>query len=129
MFTQTWKKYLPVIHILLKRSVNGPQSLDMNRSDFERAAGGRKVKLNFSFTLTKGKPAINSAATPLVRDLVTLLAEDPATRALLQQQIIDFSMNSSCQLQITPVGIVASTETVDSDSADTGDAGDNSASN
>jgi len=34
MFTQTWKKYLPVILIMLKRSVNGDQSLSMNHTDF-----------------------------------------------------------------------------------------------
>jgi hypothetical protein len=42
MFVQTWIKYLPVIKILLKRSVNGDQTLAMNASDFQRAAGGRK---------------------------------------------------------------------------------------
>ena len=54
MFTQAWNKYLPVIRILMKRSVNGPQKLDTNRTDFERAAGGRKLKFTFStVTLTR----------------------------------------------------------------------------
>ena len=55
MFVQTWNKYLPVIRILLKRSANAEQRLDMNKSDFQRAAGGKKVKFTFSILLTKGR--------------------------------------------------------------------------
>ena len=44
MFLQTWNRYLPVIKILLKRSVNAEQTLDMNSSDFQRASGGKKIK-------------------------------------------------------------------------------------
>jgi hypothetical protein len=55
MFLQTWNKYLPVIKILLKRSVNGEQTLDMNSSDFQRASGGKKVKFTFSIPLIRGR--------------------------------------------------------------------------
>ena len=44
MFTQTWKKYLPVIILLLKKTNAEQQVLSMNHTDFERAAGGRKIK-------------------------------------------------------------------------------------
>ena len=40
MFLQTWKKYLPVIILLMKRSEKGEQVLDMNYTDFQRATGG-----------------------------------------------------------------------------------------
>ena len=43
MFTQTWKKYLPVILILMKKSALEDQVLKVNQTDFERAAGGRKI--------------------------------------------------------------------------------------
>ena len=42
MFLQTWNRYLPVIKILLKRSVNAEQTLDMNSSDFQRASVEKK---------------------------------------------------------------------------------------
>ena len=35
MFLQTWKKYLPVIILLMKRSEKGEQVLDMNYTDFQ----------------------------------------------------------------------------------------------
>ena len=49
MFLQTWSKYLPVIKILLKRSINAQQTLDMNSTDFQRASGGKKVKFTFRY--------------------------------------------------------------------------------
>ncbi len=47
MFSQTWKKYLPLLTMFLKKSANGPQTIQLNQTDFERALGGRKLKLSF----------------------------------------------------------------------------------
>ena len=38
MYTHIWKKYLPIIRILLKKSITESQVLDLNRIDFERAS-------------------------------------------------------------------------------------------
>jgi hypothetical protein len=128
MFTQAWKKYLSVIYILLKRSVNEEQTLHMNRSDFERAAGGRKIKFNFSVTLNKGKLEINSTAAPLVKDLVALLTEDPTTKPLIRQQNFELVMSSNFQLVIRATGPVVSAESNSSDESGVVSE-DNSASN
>lgn len=101
MFTQTWKIYLPVITILMKRAVSGEQTLKMNLTDFERAAGGRKIKFSFNnLVLTNGK--INSLVqhTNLAKDLGMLLQEDEQTRKLLQKKEFRFSMTADIQLTI-----------------------------
>ncbi|HQW44588.1 MAG: hypothetical protein IPP02_13640 [Chitinophagaceae bacterium] len=100
MFSQAWKKYLPVITILMKRSPNGEQTLDMNKTDFERAAGGRKAKLSFSITLHKGRIQNFTNPPPVARELSTLLQEDDATRLMIRQYDYDFTMTSGFQLQI-----------------------------
>lgn len=100
MFIQTWNKYLPIIKILMKRSVNGDQVLDMNTTDFQRAAGGRKVKYTFSFSLLKGRPQLTSTISPLAKELITVLQEDDMTRKLIRAQDFEFSMNNSFQLHI-----------------------------
>ncbi|MEI8060081.1 MAG: hypothetical protein WCG67_07990, partial [Ferruginibacter sp.] len=65
MFNQTWKKYLPVLLILLKRSLIEPQVLNMNHTDFERAAGGRKIKFSFaSLQLSNGRIITKPNMTP-----------------------------------------------------------------
>jgi hypothetical protein len=101
MFTQTWKKYLPVIAILLKRSSASVQTLNMNHTDFERAAGGRKIKYSFSqLQLNKGR--INTAVkqAPLAKELAVLLQEDELTRKLLIDQHFEFSLSNDFLLTI-----------------------------
>jgi hypothetical protein len=100
MFIQTWNKYLPVIKILLKRSVNGEQTLDMNKSDFQRAAGGKKVKFTFSFGLVKGRTNGNENPPPLAKDLVTVLQQDNTTNPFIRRSELEFVMNSNFQLLI-----------------------------
>jgi hypothetical protein len=101
MFSQVWKKYLPVIAILMKRSVNGDQSLSMNPSDFQRAAGGRKIKYSFAnLQLTNGRINNTVKHQPLAREFAVTLQEDEMIRKILPQKHFEFSMNNSFQLSI-----------------------------
>ncbi len=101
MFSQVWKKYLPVIVILMKRSVNGEQSLSMNPSDFQRAAGGRKIKYSFAnLQLTNGRINNTVKHQPLAREFAVTLQEDESIRKILHQKHFEFSMNNSFQLSI-----------------------------
>ncbi len=101
MFNQTWKKYLPVLLILLKRSVNGPQVLHMNHTDFERAAGGRKIKYSFtSLQLNNGRIITTPNMMALARELAVQLQEDVQIMALLKNQLFEFSMSNDFKLTI-----------------------------
>lgn len=111
MFTHTWNKYLPIIKILMKRSPTGTQTLDMNRTDFERAAAGRKVKFTFTISLHKGRIQNMTSPVPLVKDLSTLLQEDETTRPLVREQDYEFSLNSGFQLSIKNITAANSEET------------------
>ena len=99
-FVQTWNKYLPIIKILMKRAVNGEQVLEMNSTDFQRAAGGKKVKFSFSIELVRGRMKNLLSPTPLARDLITSLEQDNITQALLRKQEFEFIMSSDFKLQI-----------------------------
>ncbi|HET9747558.1 MAG TPA: hypothetical protein VFP97_17700 [Chitinophagaceae bacterium] len=102
MFVQTWKKYLPVIVFLMKRSARGEQKLDMNHTDFERATGGKKIKLNFpTVTLKNGRVDYDAKHPVLVTDLIMVLQENKPAETLMQHQQFNFSMNPDCQLSIT----------------------------
>ena len=102
MFIQTWKKYLPVIVFLMKRSGKGEQTLDMNFTDFERAAGGKKIKLSFStVTLENGRVVHDAKPPELVSDLIFALQQNKPAETLMQHQQFNFSMNINCQLTIT----------------------------
>jgi hypothetical protein len=101
MFTQTWKKYVPVIAILLKRSVNGEQTLKLNHTDFERAAGGRKIKFSFNnLELNNGRMNSLAKHTPIVKELAQVLQEHELTRGLIRNQNLEFMMNNDFELLI-----------------------------
>ncbi len=102
MFTQTWKKYLPVITILLKRSATtSEETLGMNYTDFERATGGRKIKFSFSqLQLNKGRMNSEIKQNPLAKEFADLLREDETTRKLIAGQYLEFSLNNDLKLTI-----------------------------
>ena len=100
MFFQTWVKYIPAVRILLKRSLKEDQTLDMNSSDFLRAAGGRKIKFTFSFALHNGRLQNLESAPPLGRDLIDALQDDAVTSQFIKKNHLEFSMNKNFQLII-----------------------------
>lgn len=101
MFKQVWKKYLPVITILIKRSVQGDQVLNMNHTDFERAAGGRKIKHSFSsLQIVNGRVQNMIKLSPIPKEFTLVLQEEELTRKLIQKMHLEFSMNNNFQLSI-----------------------------
>ncbi|MEX1202356.1 MAG: hypothetical protein WEA59_03860 [Ferruginibacter sp.] len=101
MFTQTWKKYLPVITLLLKKTNGEQQMLAMNHTDFERAAGGRKIKFSFSdLELNKGRINSLTKHAPLAKELATVMQEDNNASKLLTAGHYTFSMNNDFKLLI-----------------------------
>ena len=110
MFRQTWKIYLPVIIILIKKSATGEQSLSMNHTDFERAAGGRKIKFSFSaIEINNGRIPISSKLTPLASDLVMLLQEDDQSKKLLANRKFEFAMSNDFMLAIRDITVAVET--------------------
>jgi len=107
MFKPTWRKYLPVMTILLKRSTGSEQLLKMNHTDFERAVAGRKTKFSFShLQLNNGKINSEVKHNPIAKELAELLQEDSSTMRILAGKRYEFEMNNDFQLVIrnnTPV--------------------------
>ncbi|MBL7745356.1 MAG: hypothetical protein JNN00_17920 [Chitinophagaceae bacterium] len=101
MFRQTWKKYLPAITILMKRSGNGEQMLNMNHTDFERAAGGRKVKFTFSkLSINNGWIDQTAKPSPFAKEFAEILIENEATNVLIRNKQFEFALNKNFQLVI-----------------------------
>ena len=101
MFIQVWTKYVPVIALLIKKSAKGEQSLGMNHTDFERAAGGKRIKYSFSgVQLDNGRLNTTEKLSPFAREFAQLLIENESTRALLKEQRLEFSMTNDFQLLI-----------------------------
>ncbi len=114
MFTLTWKKYVPVLHILLKRSSKEDQTIRLNESDFKRAAGGRKTRFSFSSTIVrKGKVEFKTTQSPIANQLIVLLMESDQTKEFMRNNDLEFSMTNDFDLiikNINPVTVAVEEE-------------------
>lgn len=115
MYTQIWTKYLPIIKILLKKSANGDQVLDLNRIDFERAGSARKAGYKFSIEFTKGRVANLISGIPLASDLASVMLDDPQIKPLLQANDYTVSLNTKFQLTMKNVSVKSEPSPVNSD--------------
>ncbi|NNV56839.1 hypothetical protein [Limnovirga soli] len=110
MYTTTWSKYLPVIRILLKRSVTEAQTLSLNRIDFERAGSGRKAGYKFTIEFTKGKVANLISSSLLASDLATVMLADEIIFQLIQENNYEISLNTRFQLSLKHCGKINAPE-------------------
>lgn len=97
MYTFTWKKYLPVIRLLLKKSVKEKQTIILNRIDFEKNTKLRKPNCSFNVEIRKGRIFNPPVAA---RDLLEVLLQDAGAEELLRIQQYIISLNSDFQLTI-----------------------------
>ncbi|HXL57987.1 MAG TPA: hypothetical protein VN958_17115 [Chitinophagaceae bacterium] len=100
MYITVWSKYLPVIRILLKRSVVSEQILDLNRIDFERLGSGRKAGYKFVIDFKKGSVNNLISNIPMAADLASVMLEDEATKGLLQKNDYQINLNTRFKLNI-----------------------------
>jgi hypothetical protein len=105
MYTQTWDKYLPVIRILLKRAVTADQSLQLNTSDFQKAAIVRKTGHKFTIGFSNGKSDTLTGLPDIAKDLSSVLLYDPAAKELLRQNAYTISFDTKCQLTLRKVTV------------------------
>ena len=103
MYNHIWKKYLPIIKILLKKSISEEQVLDLNRIDFERAGTGRKAGYKFTIEFTDGKVGNVISGSDLAVHLAQVILEDDAAKQILAENNFTISLNTKFQLAIKHV--------------------------
>lgn len=100
MFTNVWSKYLPIIRIVMKRSLVAEQVLALNAPDFERAGMKRKSGYKFSFGLKNGKLKNVIIDVPLASSLATVLLEDGVTNELIQSKEFFIALSPKYELTV-----------------------------
>jgi hypothetical protein len=99
MYTYTWKKYLPVIRLLLKRSATADQQMSLNRIDFEKGNKTRKPVVSFSFEIIDGK--LQMLNLPVAaKDLLEILMQDDTARTLIRQNHYFISLDTNLHLSV-----------------------------
>ena len=100
MYTQVWAKYLPIIKILLKKSITADQELALNRIDFEKLGIARKAGYKFTILFQDGKAANTIGGIQLARDLATVLLENNDTKYLFKHNTYEVTLTTKFVLQI-----------------------------
>lgn len=100
MYTQVWAKYLPIIKILLKKSITADQELALNRIDFEKLGIARKAGYKFTISFEEGKAGNTIGGIQLARDLATVLLENNDTKYLFKHNTYEVTLTTKFVLQI-----------------------------
>ena len=99
MYTHTWNKYLPLIRLLLKKSLVSEQVATLNRIDFEKGNRIRKPACSFSVEIVNGKMKLTNQPTP-AKDLLYVLQQDQVSKSMISRYHYSISLNSSFELTI-----------------------------
>lgn len=99
-YLTTWKRYIPVIRLHLKKSLTEEQQFKLNITDFESAGDRGKSGYTFTITLENGKVMNNISGSAVARDLVEALKADDAIKSMLQNKNIKISVGKSFMLSI-----------------------------
>lgn len=103
MYNHIWKKYLPIIKILIKKAASGEQVLDLNKIDFERAGTARKAGYKFMIDLSDARVMNIISGSQLAADLAHVMLEDEPTRQLLAGKHFEVSLNTKFQLTVKSI--------------------------
>lgn len=98
--TNVWIKYLPILRIVLKKSLAADQQLALNAPDFEKAGYRRKSGYKFLVELKDGR--LNNVLTdaPVASSLASTLLDDAVVKELTKVNEFHISMNAKYQLTI-----------------------------
>jgi hypothetical protein len=99
-YLATWRKYLPVIRLHIKRSLNEEQSFKLNITDFESAGDRGKSGYTFNITMENGKVVNNISGSAVARDLYELLKTDEVIKSILSDKNVKISVGKSFLLSI-----------------------------
>jgi hypothetical protein len=98
-YSHLWMKYAAVIHVLLKKTENENQKLQLYKHEFENFGLRQNANISFSFNLINGRALNIVSSTALARDLWRVLDNNSATKNWLKERSIKVSIGKSYELQ------------------------------
>ncbi len=100
MYANVWAKYLPIIRIVLKRSLEAEQILSLNTPDFQKAGLSKKSGSKFLLRFRDGKVDNVIVDLPLASNLATVLLKDEKIRELFANNEFHIGLNPKFELSI-----------------------------
>ncbi len=100
MFLALWTKYLPVIRIVLKKSVNEEQQVTLNKMEFQAVDNRKNANHSFDLSIVNGKAEKGVGFAAIGKDLFNILNNDLAVNNFMADKTITIKMGKSNQLTI-----------------------------
>jgi hypothetical protein len=91
-FLALWTKYLPIIRILLKKSVAEDQQLSLGKMELQSIDNRKNVNFSFSLNISNGKVENRIGVAPIGKDLFDVLNRDPIVISFMSDKNISFQM-------------------------------------
>lgn len=98
-YSHLWMKYSAVIHVLLKKTENEPQKLQLYKHEFEQFGHKQSSNVTFSIDLINGRAQNIVSSTPIARDLWRVLDNNTVTKNWLKEHNVKISIGKSFELQ------------------------------
>ena len=117
-YTQIFNRYMPVIKILLKKSIQAEQVLALDKGDFEKV-GSRKAGFKFRIEFVKGRVANLISGSEIASELALAMQENEGVRNVLITNDFAVELNTryqmkiSCPNQIAPEPVAKNVEAND----------------
>jgi hypothetical protein len=102
-FTLLWLKYAAVLHVLLKKTDNENQKLQLFKHEFEHSGQKQKTNVAFSIDLIQGRAVNVVSTTTIARDLWQVLDNRSSTKTMLKERKIRVSLGKSYELELEKI--------------------------
>ena len=99
-FLTLWTKYLPVIRILLKKSVNGEQQVSLGKMELKSVDNRKNANYSFNLDISKGKVENRIGSAAIGKDLFTILTNDSMVNDFMRDKTISIRMGNASLMTI-----------------------------
>ena len=99
-FLTLWTKYLPVIRILLKKSVNGEQQVSLGKMELKSVDNRKNANYSFNLEISKGKVENRIGSAAIGKDLFTILTNDSVVHDFMRDKTINIRMGNASLMTI-----------------------------
>ena len=95
-----WKKYLPVIRIQIKKSLQKEEQIKLNKIEFEAVGDRDRASYTFNLEIEKGKVTNDISGTAVARDLYKVLIADKIVKDFLSDKKIKIGLGKAFNLKL-----------------------------
>jgi hypothetical protein len=97
-FLALWTKYLPVIRIVLKKSVNEEQQIMVGKMELQSVDNRKNASYVFDLEILNGRIINSLGGSPIGKDLFFVMNNDSVLIKFMSDKHINIKMGKNSQL-------------------------------